>query len=78
MHVYKCFWECIKQNQTGLSTKVGNWATGDKAKKMRRRNMRTGTNKSINGGGGSGAGKTSGSTRSETVKTTISIVDFKL
>lgn len=82
MHVYinsgNVYTNNKNEYQTGVSTTLGNLATGDMAKKMRRRRMRTGRNKSINGGGGSGAGKTSGSTRSETVNTTIIIVDFTL
>lgn len=56
---------------------VGNWATGEKAKKTRSEKMRTGTSNSIVGGGGNG-GNTSGRTRRAIVKTTIIIADLRL
>ncbi|KAB2608392.1 hypothetical protein D8674_011560 [Pyrus ussuriensis x Pyrus communis] len=56
---------------------LGNRTEGDKAKRMRREKMITGTNSRNNGGGGSG-GRTSGSTRSKIVNTSINMFETTL
>lgn len=70
-------WGCDDQTVGGRRSMLGNRTEGDKAKRMRREKMITGTNSRNNGGGGSG-GRTSGSTRSKTVNTSISMVETTL
>lgn len=67
---------CWNWNQIEGST-ISGTCEGVKAKATRRDIIKTGTNKSISGGGGSG-GNTSGRTRSEIVRTTMTVKNLTL
>ena len=66
----------IQWTHTDVAATLGTWE-GEKANKIKTDMIKTGTERSTKGGGGSG-GSTSGNTKSDTVNTTIIIIALTL